>query len=139
MSGRLWRGQYCFTDFARKQRAPLVHARMTLTSPTGRLYFTDTTAHIRRAYKSLRRRTGCDNRLILIPTQVMNEGCLRSTRARVFLIIVRETGLVVLAKANRDDSRSRGQKLRATIYGVKRAMGDERDDAGNDGCPCWTH
>jgi len=54
---------------------------------------------------SLKRRIRRDNRLILIPMEAVNEGWL-STCARVFLIIVCETRLVVRARATGDDSRS---------------------------------
>ena len=119
-SGRPRRGWCCFRYHARKQWAPLIHARVT--SPSGRLYLTYATTLNRCVNRSLKRRIRRDNRLILIPTKVMNEGCLRSTRARIFLIIVCERRLVVRAKADRDDSSSRGHELRATIYEIKRAM-----------------
>lgn len=128
-SGWLWPGRYCFRCHARKQRAPLIHARVTLTSPSRRLYLTDTITLIGCVNWSLKSRIRRDNRLILIPMKVMNEGCLRSKCARVFLIVICETRLVVRAEANRDDSRSRGHELRATIYEVTRAMKREPNDA----------
>ena len=128
-SGWRWSGRYCLRYHARKQWAPLIHARVTLTSPSGRLYLTDTMALIGYVNWSLKSRIRRDNRLILIPAKVMNEGRLRSKCARGFLIIICETRLVVRAEANRDDSRSRGHELRATIYEVTSAMKHEPNDA----------
>jgi hypothetical protein len=127
-SGQLPRVRYCFRHHARKQWAPFIHACETFTYPSGRLYLTDTMTLLRCVNRSLRRRAPRDERLILIPTEVMNEGCLRSKRARVFLSNVCETRFVVRAKSNGDDFRSRGHELRATIYEVKRAMGHEPND-----------
>lgn len=109
-SGRLWRG-WNVRYYARKQRAPLIHARVTVTLPSGRLYLTYATVLVRRVNRTWKRRIGRDNRLILIQTEVMNKGCLRGMRSRVFFAIFYETWLVVRAKANRDDSRSRRYEL----------------------------